>query len=41
MMTKNHVALELEERGASMSLALPDRKPVPLPRVLAPLPDRR
>lgn len=32
---------ELEERGASMSLALPDRKPVPLPRVLAPLPDRR
>ncbi|MEE2940285.1 MAG: hypothetical protein VX460_07870, partial [Planctomycetota bacterium] len=39
-MLAERLSKELERRGASMSLALPDRAPVPLPRVLAPLSGR-
>ena len=39
-MLAERLSKELERRGASMSLALPDRVPVPLPRALAPLQGR-
>ena len=39
-MLAERLSKELERRGASMSLALPDRVPVPLPRALAALQGR-
>ena len=39
-MLAERLSNELERRGASMSLALPDRVPVPLPRALARLQGR-